>query len=161
MAQEELSGVGSLMELRHTRVFLSHKHGDREDIDAVSAVLRECEVDVYADTSDPMIADAPSGHTAMRLKEKIKECDKFVLIVSDNVKASPWCNWELGYADGTGFDKILLFPVQIDEFHDLSGNEFFQIYPHIEITSEGRLVVISPDGSVPIPLSRWLNLDAR
>ena len=40
-----------------------------------------------------------SGETALRIKEIIKRCNKFVLLATDNAIESYWCNWELGIGD--------------------------------------------------------------
>lgn len=40
-----------------------------------------------------------SGETAIRIKDRIDKCDKFILLATDKAVESKWCNWELGYGD--------------------------------------------------------------
>jgi hypothetical protein len=78
--------------------------------------------------------DVVSGETAKKLKDKIKQQKKFLILVTENSKNSRWVPWELGYADPTkGIDHIATFPVT--ETEDFSDNEYLKIYPKIQFVN--------------------------
>lgn len=90
------------------------------------------------------------GETAVKIKNKIKENDKFILLATDDAVESKWCNWELGYGDGEKFerDRIALFPVREDN-RTWKGSEYMQIYPTIEYedgTSRNNAQQLIPEG---------------
>lgn len=127
-------------------VFISHKHDDLELLSEVLGFFeKECGVKVYIDSKDPEMPEVTSGETAKRIKKRIDDCDKFVLLATDNAIESKWCNWELGYGDARkriGQD-IALLPLG-DKEGDYKGNEYLAIYPYIventdiKSTEEGR-----------------------
>lgn len=117
-----------------TKVFLSHKHTEKHLLLKIKNVLEHVGVDVYIDWLDEQMSPQTSGSTAIRLKEKIKVCDKFILVATDDAIASKWCNWELGLGDAAKYStgKIALFPVRKDGNTYWNGSEYMQIYPIIE-----------------------------
>jgi len=118
-----------------TSVFLSHKHDETEIIEEAIALLNKLGVNVYVDWQDGGIPKNTNGYTATRIKEKIKECDKFILLATENAINSKWCNWELGYGDANKYHKnIAIMPITNSEDSSFSGSEYLQIYP--VITSE-------------------------
>ena len=111
-----------------------------------------------------------SGETATKIKERIKQCDKFILLASNGAIDSKWCNWELGYGDAQKFkDHIALFPFK-RENENYDGYEYMEIYPHIvkysgyETYTNGEKVkagyyvcTIDKDGiNLITPLESWL-----
>ena len=67
-----------------TKVFLSHKHDDLEDLKGVIGLLEtKFNVDVYIDSRDKTMPKITSGETASRIKNRIKRCDKFILLATD------------------------------------------------------------------------------
>jgi len=79
--------------------------------------------------------DVVSGETAKKLKERIQQQKKFLVLVTENSKDSRWVPWELGYADPTkGMDHIASFPVT--ESGDFTHNEYLRIYPKIQFVSD-------------------------
>jgi hypothetical protein len=118
-----------------TKVFLSHKHDELEILDGAISFLKKEGIDVYVDWLDEGMPKYASGITAKRIKEKIRENDKFILLASEGAINSKWCNWELGLGDAAKYIKnIALLPVAKDN-SDFSGAEYLQIYPHIEYQS--------------------------
>lgn len=118
-----------------TKVFLSHKHDDLEDLKGLIGFLEhDCNVVVYIDSMDKEMPSKTCGKTAMRIKQIIQSCDKFVLLATDLAVESKWCNWELGYGDAHKFrDHIAIFPVKdkgVSE-DDYKGHEYMSIYPLI------------------------------
>jgi len=83
------------------------------------------------DWLDDGMPKTTSGITAVRIKEKIKENDKFILLATEAAISSKWCNWELGLGDAAKYiNNIAILPIKKD-YTDFSGNEYLQIYPYI------------------------------
>lgn len=157
-----------------TTVFISHKHDDLNELqDLIGFLETNYDVKAYIDSRDPKMPHVTSGETASRIKERIKECNKFILLATNNAIESKWCNWELGYGDAQKFkEHIALFPIKpkgsLDSLY--KGNEYMSIYPYItyfygnEKYSNGNPVnkgyyvtTQKPDGSVTITnLRDWL-----
>lgn len=116
-------------------VFLSHKHGQDEILEEVVTLLRKLEVQVYIDWQDYGIPKFTDGSTALRIKTKIKENNKFILLATEEAVESKWCNWELGLGDAFKFpDNIAIMPITDNDNSEFSGSEYLQTYP--VITSE-------------------------
>lgn len=118
-----------------TKVFLSHKHSDLEELkDLIGFLETKYNVDVYIDSMDKAMPSTTSGATATRIKKVIQKCDKFILLATNDAVESKWCNWELGFGDAQKFrDDIAILPIkekgQID--YQYKGQEYMSIYPHI------------------------------
>ena len=120
-------------------IFLSHKHGDEENIEFLEKILDDCSLEVdgnvelYLDGKDENMSFQTNRKTAKEIKKKIKENDKFILLATDEAINSKWCNWELGFADSLKYknNNLVLFPLKKD-YEDWSGNEYMQLYPVIE-----------------------------
>lgn len=158
-------------------VFLSHKHDDFDNLNLVVRLLRKLNTTVYVDWMDKTMPKVTSGETAIELKKKIKDLDKFILVASDEAIASKWCNWELGLGDAAKFDKhkIAIFPIQ-KAGATWTGSEYLEIYPTIvynnraNLTSWGLSDELIPSGFYYqykgsdgyyylIPLDIWLKSD--
>lgn len=113
------------------KVFLSHKHDELEVLDGAIPFLKKEGVDVYVDWMDEGMPKTTNGTTAKRIKEKIKENDKFIFLATEAAINSKWCNWELGLGDAAKFiENIAIFPVR-SGISIFSGSEYFEIYPYI------------------------------
>ena len=117
-----------------TSVFLSHKHTDKELMLQIKTMLEHIGINVYIDWLDETMTSNTSGKTAKKLKEKIQQYDKFVLVATNGAIASKWCNWELGLGDAEKYDKdkIAILPIVPDYDYQWEGSEYLQIYPTIE-----------------------------
>ncbi len=140
-------------------IFLSHSHSEKVMLQSFLSILFRLGVEVYVDWMDEEMPYPPSGKTAERIKIKINENQKFILLATNRAIASKWCNWELGLGDAAKFDEnIALFPVA--ESNGWNGNEYLQIYPYIEKINSNYLQdsfkVTNPKGG-SISLQRWLN----
>jgi len=116
-----------------TSIFLSHKHSDKKEVKDAKDLLKNIGVEVYVDWLDPEMPETTRGETAIKIKEKIQENDKFILLATNEAVSSKWCNWELGHGDSQKLkkDKIALFPLK--EYNRAwTGTEYLQIYPVIE-----------------------------
>lgn len=114
-------------------VFLSHKHTDKDILERVIKIFQSLGVSAYVDWLDDDMPKHTSTITAEKIKKKIIENDKFLLIATDDAINSKWCNWELGFGDAQKFEKmnIALFPIR-DDNRDWSGSEYMGLYPIIE-----------------------------
>lgn len=143
-------------------VFLSHKHEEFIILQDVIAFLKEEGVDIYVDWMDDEMPAYTNVETAIRLKDKIKISNKFILVATENAINSKWCNWELGLGDAAKYiDHIALFPIN-STLQSFKGSEYLKIYPHIEF-EDGNHQYLSglfiPKGYyVKIPLNNG-NLD--
>ena len=138
-------------------VFLSHKHDEVEPFESVIALLKSLGVNIYVDWQDSEMPTSTSGETARRIKKKIQENKKFILLATERAIASKWCNWELGYGDAWKFpnDQIAILPIKNND-KSYSGSEYLQIYPSIQYDSYGNLFLFYPDYKTPITLANWL-----
>jgi len=119
-------------------VFLSHKHNDLKDLQGVMGKLQNIGAKVYIDSMDNKLPSETCGDTAIRIKEVIKFCNKFVLLATEKAIESYWCNWELGLGDTHKFiEHIAILPMKEIGEHDFQykGNEYLQIYPTIDYES--------------------------
>ncbi|MCX6216627.1 toll/interleukin-1 receptor domain-containing protein [Spirosoma sp.] len=113
-------------------VFLSHKHEELVILQDTIAFLNTEGVDIYVDWMDEEMPAYTNANTALRLKEKIKIANKFVLVATPNAIRSKWCNWELGLGDAAKYiENIALFPINRTHL-SFSNAEYLKIYPYIE-----------------------------
>lgn len=151
-------------------IFLSHKHDEYSILQNVISFLKNEGVDVYVDWMDEDMPSKTCGATAIRLKERIRAANKFILVATPNAINSKWCNWELGFGDALKYiDNIALLPID-RQFQSFNGAEYLQIYPRIEyengtnrytgggIIPKGYYVIYpSINGrSTILPLENWL-----
>jgi hypothetical protein len=146
--------------LARVTIFLSHSHSDADkaDVQKVSVLLRRVAGSIYIDRNDSGLPVTTGAETAARLKNKIKECRKFILLASDNAINSKWCNWELGFGDAQKYlAHIALFPIK-ENYSGYQGMEYLKIHPRIEESGDHSetYVVIYPDGR-SFNLLNWLN----
>jgi hypothetical protein len=112
-------------------IFLSHKHEEAEVLKDAIALLKKYGVNVYIDHNDEEMPKQTSGETADRLKKKIKENKKFILLATEKAIASKWCNWELGFGDAQKYLNNIALLIIKDDNANWTGNEYLQIYPII------------------------------
>jgi TIR domain-containing protein len=142
-----------------TSAFLSHSHSDLEQAYVNQAIvfLRKAGVRIYIDSDDSSMPPFANGETATKLKQRIRLCDKFILLATVNSINSKWCNWELGLGDAHKYpEKIVLFPLAEDS-GTWNGTEYLKIYARIEESDfvADYFKVIYPDGS-SFSLMEWL-----
>jgi hypothetical protein len=136
-------------------IFLSHSHKDRDLIEPAIAFLRSHGVKVYVDWADGAMPEVVSGETARKIKERIKEHKKFLVLVTENSKDSRWVPWELGFADSAkGIQHIASFPVR-DGDYDFTQNEYMKIYPKIYYVNN-TWYVWTDDPTKLVELPVWL-----
>ncbi len=120
---------------RKITVFISHKHDDLDDLKGILGFLESTYgVKVYIDSQDSSMPKLTSAQTALNIRERIKQCNKFILLATNGAIESKWCNWELGYGDAQKYKQhIALFPMKPKGSQDIEykGSEYMSIYPHI------------------------------
>ncbi|HZV11831.1 MAG TPA: hypothetical protein VFA55_01345 [Candidatus Kapabacteria bacterium] len=143
-----------------TSIFLSHCHTDVSIVEEAVSFFKGLRADVFVDWMIETMPEKPNGKTANILKEMMNKNDKFILLATNNAVRSRWCNWELGIGDTykLNTDKLAIFPLA-DNRGDWVGNEYLQIYPRIEPSSQldtgQSFEVIYPSGRSKL-LSRWI-----
>jgi hypothetical protein len=137
------------------KVFLSHSHKDKDIVGHAVRFLKSHGVDVYVDWLDDGMPGRVSGQTALILKAKIKEHEKFVLLATNNSADSKWIPWELGIADGERtLENIASLPVANDN-REFRGSEYIQIYPRIQNINNAWWVYLAD--AICVKLSDWLS----
>lgn len=137
-----------------TTIFLSHSHKDRDLIEPAIAFLRSHGVSIYVDWQDGEMPPVVSGETAKKIKEKIRQHQKFLVLVTEHSKDSRWVPWELGFSDPVkGMDHIAILPVA--ENSDFAQNEYMKIYPKL-YSVNNVWHIWQQDYSKIVTLEKWL-----
>jgi hypothetical protein len=88
---------------------------------------------------EAIMPERPTRRTAERIQEKIRGCNVFLFLATSNSMSSRWCPWEIGYADGVKrVDSILVIPTQ-DGWGTVYGNEYLQLYRHLDFAPIGGI----------------------
>lgn len=113
-------------------IFLSHKHDEVNILQDVIAFLKDEGVDVYVDWMDEDMPAYTNAETAVKLKQRIRIANKFILVATPGAINSKWCNWELGLGDAAKYiEHIALFPIN-RSYQSFNGAEYLKIYPYID-----------------------------
>lgn len=166
---ESLSSFKRESSIFKTRIFLSHKHDEKEQLEGAISFLKTLGIDIYIDWLDEGMPKTTSGQTAVRIKQKVKENHKFIFLATEGSINSKWCNWELGLGDAAKYiEHIAVFPIKRDH-SDFSGHEYLEIYPYIlsverlqlfkgSYRSQGIYIVFpSVGGDRVMPIAEWLS----
>ena len=132
--EKAFSNVFNKKEKKEYGIFLSHKHTDTELVYQFKKMLDSLNIDVYIDWLDDDMPITTDQETALRLKERIKDSKKFILLATDEAINSKWCNWELGFGDAHKyFENIAILPITNTDGGNWTGNEYLKTYPAITI----------------------------
>ena len=112
--------------------FLCHSHHDVELVKGLLVYFEELNVKLYIDWLDEDMPEVPNRVTAEKIQKKIKEAELFFFLATENSRASRWCPWEMGYADGIR-KSIYIIPTKDEE--KTIGNEYLQLYSHLDVTN--------------------------
>lgn len=139
------------------KVFLSHRHKDKEVVRKVIGFLNDLNSEVYIDWLDHSMPEKTNAETAKKIKQSIKDCDKFILLATENSLESKWIPWELGIGDILkGIDKIAILPItRLDK--NWPEREYYQIYGTIETSTKNYWCYFPPDESTGKHINVWLN----
>lgn len=114
-----------------TTVFLSHKHTDKELVRKAISLFKSLGSEVYVDWLDKSLPPTTGFYTAQNLKKRIRNCNKFVLLATDDAIESKWCNWELGLGDASKYSENIAILPAGNRGQDWKGSEYIGIYPII------------------------------
>lgn len=139
-------------------IFLSHKHDELQDLMDAIDLFKSVGVSVYVDWMDESMPSTTSGDTASKIKKRIDQNRKFVLLATQGAIGSKWCNWELGYGDARKFSKDMAVMPVADSTGSWPGNEYLQIYPSIQKESDfaGGWRYYVQHGTSKVSLADWL-----
>jgi hypothetical protein len=137
-------------------VFLSHSHDDRPLVEPIRRLLAGQGVILYVDWKDPEMPPVTNPDTARKIKRRIIDADKFVMLASNRSLRSRWVPWELGIGDtAKNLTNVAVFPVTPD-YGTWEGSEYVGIYSRIEKADSGQLAVFEPGMNTGILLKDWL-----
>lgn len=143
--------------------FLSHSSKDDDLVMGAVLVLENHGASVYLDKIDPELPPYTNKDTAAKLKERIDQTRKFVLLASKNSQESKWVPWELGVADGyKTVRNIALFPA-VDQADQTAWTtwEYLGLYDRIVWGKLGGYekevwMVLDERINTAVELSEWL-----
>jgi len=121
-----------LEEKKHVSVYLSHADSDDELIVEIAVLLMAHGENIYVDWKDRSMPKIRNAITAKRLKNKILENRKFILLVSNESVQSSWLPWELGFADPYKYIRNLAILPIADSEGIWQGADYLKLYPTIE-----------------------------
>jgi hypothetical protein len=116
-----------------TDVFLSHSSMDKGVLPQVIGFLEKHGAKVYIDKVDKELPEKTSSETGVKLKERITQCPKFIVLVTANSKNSRWIPWELGIADEKKkLPNVALLPdIGNQASAEWPEQEYLGLYPRI------------------------------
>ncbi len=154
LAQSELQRAAQRQPLRKSQAysarqhtaFLCHSHLDKELAEGLQVWLAEQGVDLYIDWKDSTMPETPDRETARRIQSRIVTSAWFLFLATANSKASRWCPWELGYADGKkNLNQIAIVPTA--DGRGTYGNEYLQLYRRLDSNSLSQLLLFEAGSS--------------
>ena len=125
-----------------TTIFLSHSHHDAELVKDIVALLKSVGISVYVDWMDDSMPTKTCGSTAEKIKQKIRENQKFIFLATNAALESKWCNWEIGVGDiiKHSSNNMAIWAVKEDNT-EWEGNEYLQLYPSVRLVN-GEITVV-------------------
>ena len=142
---------------RRTHIFLSHKHDESPLlIKQIRGFFASLNADLYIDWLDKDMPKVTNMDTAIKLKEKIKTTEKFVVLATPKSIESIWIPWEIGLADQIkGYGNIAILPI-VHNDEEWVGREYYRLYSKIQ-NVKGKWLVLAPDCEfVGVELVQWL-----
>lgn len=142
-----------------TTIFLSHSHKDKDLVEQVALYLMDQGAYVYVDWKDSSMPDVTSATTANNIKSRIRTCNSFMVLASNNALDSKWVPWELGFADAAkGIDNVYIFPVA-DNNGVWRGSEYFDLYQKVEIGLKAGAAI--REGIVREPINAYSGISLK
>lgn len=138
--------------MKHYDVFVSHSSANSDSIIPLMKLLNANKLVAYIDwvnDREKMRRELICSDTAKVLKKRISQCRFLLIVVTTESLNSPWCAWEIGYADARRL-PICLY-MQGDELNALP--QYMEGYPHLRI---GKLIEVYSSG-ITQNLNDWLN----
>ena len=143
-------------------IFLSHSHKDKLIVEKIGLLFSKLSIDLYVDWLDVTLPQETNHMTALKIKEKIERCNKFLFLATYFGVRSKWCNWEIGIADSSkGSQNIAILPIASYK-GNWAGNEYLDIYSELQIESQdlGDLnindITVSTTSGESIAFYEWI-----
>lgn len=113
--------------------FLSHSSKDLDLLPGAIKILQDHGAQVYIDKKDETLPPTTNRATASALRDRVRQCRKFILLATINCKDSRWAPWELGLADGYRRSSNIAVLPGIDSVTDLTWaeREYLGVYDRI------------------------------
>jgi hypothetical protein len=125
--------------------FLCHSHEDQNLVKGLIKLMKDAGWSIYVDWQDGTMPTTVSKDTAHKIKQTIKQLDFFLFLATPNSTSSKWCPWEIGIADGVKhYDNLLIIPTE-DSYGKHYGNEYLEIYRHIDLSDNMKLTAWFPN----------------
>ena len=147
----------------YNTTFLSHSSKDKSLVTGAMRILTNHGAFVYIDEIDPTMPPYTSEETAKKLKDRIRQTKKFVLLATENSKNSKWVPWELGVADGyKTLSNVAIFPtIEDGGSSSWTSWEYLGLYHRIvwgDIKGQKKSLwmVLDEKNNTAVPLRRWL-----
>lgn len=144
-------------------VFLSHSSLDKEALPKAIGFLEAHGAKVYIDKADKELPEKTSAATGVKLKERISQCPKFIVLVTANSKNSRWIPWELGIADEKKkLPNVALLPDVGNQANaEWPEQEYLGLYPRIVLNTfkdqpAAVWMVLDHHNNTGIKLGDWL-----
>lgn len=145
-------------------VFLAHSSLDKEDaLPKAIGFLMKHGAKVYIDKNDKELPQKTSAETGVKLKKRIEQCPKFIVLVTAKSKNSRWIPWELGIADEKKkLANVALLPDVGNQTNaDWPEQEYLGLYPRIVLNrfkgqSAPVWMVLDHHNNTGTKLSEWL-----
>jgi hypothetical protein len=115
--------------IKKKTAFLCHSHKDETLVKGLIVIFREANIHLYVDWMDQSMPEKPNKVTAENIKSRIKNSDLFIFLATANSKASRWCPWEIGFADGVNKNVYI---VPTSDGYNTYGNEYLELYSKID-----------------------------
>lgn len=143
--------------------FLSHSTKDAELLPVAIRILENHGATIYIDKKDSSLPPYTNRDTATKLRNRINQSKKFVLLASDNSRDSRWVPWELGLADGCKKqDNVAIFPAVENQSNTSWTNwEYLGIYNRIvygdlQYQTARVWMVLNQELNTATELAAWL-----
>lgn len=133
--------------------FLCHSHADKRLVEGFVQYVARLGWDVYIDWKDTSMPPSPNRLTAKRIKTKIKTSDLFIFLATNNSVRSRWCPWEIGFGDAAKFGNEILVVTTTDSGGAFYGNEYLQLYRHLDVAVRGGFGFSDPGQAGWVPVS--------
>ena len=144
-------------------VFLSHSSADKDALPIVIGFLKHHGAKVYIDKSDKELPQKTSPETGIKLKDRIAQCPKFIVLVTANSISSRWIPWELGIADEKKkVPNVAILPdVRNQSNADWPEQEYLGLYPRVVLERFGGQttpvwMVLDHHNKMGAELGQWL-----
>ena len=119
----------SATDLQRVTVFLSHKHDESEElIEQVKGFFAGLGAKTYIDWQDKDMPQVTNSETAEKLKRRIRDSNKFVILATPQSINSNWIPWEIGLADQMkGLSNIAILPI-VNDANTWDRREYYRLY---------------------------------